>query len=434
MVSPSDQNRESMGELLRTLFPMYRSLCGPGPRDCLLEIQKRLPIEIAEFPTGRKVFDWVIPKEFRVNHAYVEGPDGKRYLDFADCNHHVWLYSRPFKGEMDRDELVTHIATKPELPDAVPLKHAYYRDMWGLAASENQVRALPPGRYKIDIDTEHLDGALRIGQYYLPGETDDEIMLTSYLCHPLGANDNVSGVVISVELFKLLAQLPRRRYSYRLAIWPETIGSVTYIASYPERIAKVKGGYVITCAGDGGTFTYKRTHAGNSLIDRAALHALTHAGVKFEAVPYRHDYGSDECQFNAIGLRLPFGSIMRTMYGFFPEYHSSADDLTVVTPEYLHQTLQVYWAALMAIERAVTYKGTFTVDPFLTGHGIFPWDEGAGASGIGTAIARAYYHLMGGVDGRSDLLAIADAAGENIRSFDRAVGDFLRTGLMSEVR
>jgi aminopeptidase-like protein len=295
------------------------------------------------------------------------------------------------------------------------------------------VRALPPGRYKVDIDTEHFDGSLRIGEYYLPGETDEEIMLTSYLCHPMGANDNVSGVVLSVELFRLLAQLPRRRYSYRLGIWPETIGSITYIHSYPDRIAKLKGGYVITCAGDGGKFTYKRSHAGDSLFDRAALHALTHSGMPFEAVPYRHDYGSDECQLNAVGLRLPFGSIMRTMYGFFPEYHSSADDLTVVTPEFLFETLKVYWSALMTLERAVTYKGSFKVDPFLTGHGIFPWDEGAGASGIGTAIARAYYHLMGGVDGRTDLLQIADNAGENIMVFDRAVNDFLRTELMVDV-
>src|SRR5205823_5471693 len=157
-VAPGDDNRDAMGELLRVLFPMYRSLCGPGPRDCLLEIQRRLPIEIAEFPTGSKVFDWTIPKEFKVNHSYVVGPDGK---------------------------------------------------------------------------------------HYLPGESDEEIMITSYLCHPKGANDNLSGVVLSVELFKLLAQLPNRRYSYRLAIWPETIGSITYIHSYPDRIKKVKGGYVI---------------------------------------------------------------------------------------------------------------------------------------------------------------------------------------------
>ncbi len=418
---------------MKELFPIHRALCGPGFLDSLRRVQKRLPIEIAEFPSGSKSFDWVIPKEFKVNEAYVENAQGDRVLDFKHCNYHVWNYSQPFDGVLDREELVKHISTLPVLPDAVPWRFAYYRPKWGLSASEQQVKALPPGQYHVRIDTEFREGALRIGQYYLAGDTDREIMITSYLCHPRGANDNLSGVVISTELFKLLAQLPRRRFSYRLAIWPETIGSVTYIANYPERLKKVVGGYVILCAGDPGKFHYKASIEGNSLIDRAAAHALRHSGSPYEVRPYVHHQGSDECQFNSIGVRLPFGCIMRTPPGEFPQYHSSADDLEFVRPEALQGTLEVYWNALMAIERAVTYRGRFTVDPFLTGYGIYPFDHGAGEGQIGNAMAVAYYHLMGGIDGQTDLLALADRVNLPIHVFDRAVQDFLRADLMSQV-
>jgi aminopeptidase-like protein len=433
MIEPDETNRQNMWGLMAALFPLYRSLCGPGFLMSLREIQKCIPLEIAEYASGSKVFDWTIPKEFKVNEAYVEGPDGRRYLDFSECNYHLWLYSEPFLGEMDHGELVKHIACRPDLPNAVPLRNVYYRSGWGFSASKQQLDLLPLGRYKIHIDTELAAGFLRIGEYYLPGSTRDEIMITSYLCHPLGANDNLSGVVVSTELFRLLSMLPERRYSYRLVIWPETIGSITYIASHPDRIKSVIGGYVATCVGDGGDFTYKQSFEGSSITDRAAVHALKHSGHAFKVIAYRHDLGSDECQFNAVGLRLPFGSIMRSMYACYPEYHSSADDLSLVQPQYLYESLKLYWDTIMVLERNRIYRAKFKVDPFLTGHGIYPWDQGAGSGGVGSASARAYYHLMGGADGKDDLLAIADRAGEPIQVFSSAVSDFLRAGLIEEV-
>lgn len=420
-----------MWDLMETLFPIHRALCGPGFLESLHVLQKWLPLEIAEFPTGSKAFDWVIPPEFIVHEAYVEGPDGQRYLDFRQCSYHVWNYSQPFDGEMDREELLQHITTLPALPDAIPLRVTYYRPKWGLCASEAQVRALPPGRYRVHINTEFRHGALRIGEYYLPGETDTEILITAYLCHPRGANDNLSGVVLGTELFTLLAQLPQRRYSYRLALWPETIGAITYIANYPERLSRLLGGYVLHCAGDPGPVHYKTSYHGTSLIDRAAIHALQHAGNPHHILPYmHHSIGPDACQFNAIGLRLPFGTFMRTPPGDFPAYHSSADDLSLVRPEALLDTLQRCWDTLMTLERAVIYQGHFTVDPFLTGHGIYPYAHGAGEGKLGNDIATAYYHLMGGIDGQTDLLAIAERAALPIAVFDHAVQDFLRVGLM----
>ena len=183
---------------MEDLYPVHRCLCGPGFLESLERGSRDLPLEIGEYASGTEVFDWIIPNEFKVNEAWVEHEDGERVLDFADCNYHIWNHSQPFDGWMDRSELVEHIATMPELPDAVPLRVHYYRKGWGLAASENQVKALRPGRYHVHIDTEHFDGHLRIGEHYLPGESNEEIMITSYLCHPMGANDNLSGVVVSV--------------------------------------------------------------------------------------------------------------------------------------------------------------------------------------------------------------------------------------------
>ena len=277
----TSKEEANMWALMARLFPMHRALVGPGITESLEIIQEYIPIEISLFPSGEKAFDWVIPKAFKVNEVYVEAPDGSRPIDFKKCNYHVWNYSIPFQGEMDRAELVNHISTDPNLPDAVPLRDSYYKPRWGLSASQNQVDALPEGIYKVVVDTELYDDYLRIGEFYLPGETEEELLFTTYLCHPMGANDNLSGVVLAIELFKMLAKMPKRRFSYRLIIIPETIGSIVYIANYPERLKKTIGGYSVSFAGDPDKFNYKRTWKGDTIIDRAAIHALKHSGKEY---------------------------------------------------------------------------------------------------------------------------------------------------------
>lgn len=440
MLTPTDKNTENMWELMEELFPIYRSLAGPGFHESMKAVQKRLPIVINEFPSMSRVFDWVIPKEFKVNSSYVLDPKGNKILDFDECNYHVYVYSQPFEGEMERGELVKHISTHHILPDAVPLRVTYYRKKWGLCASQEQVKALPEGRYKVHIDTECFDGFLRIGEYYLPGETKEEILITSYLCHPRGANDNLSGVVIAAELFKMLSQLLRRRYSYRLAIWPETIGAITYIYNYPERIKRTIGGYVLLCLGDAesGVYNYNCSYKGSSIIDRAVIHALKYLGYKHTVMP-GYSMHSDERQFNGIGVRVPFGVLTTSPPGGFSVYHTSRDDLSYVEPEILFKSLNVYWKALTTIERSRVYKGNFKVEPFLNGYGIFPYDLGVGE---GTTMARsaecsdraaAFYYLMWNIDGETDLLEIAEKAGCDIEFFDRPVRDFLRKELMDIV-
>lgn len=439
-IQPNESNKESMWALMEALFPMYRSLLGPGFHQSLKKIQEYLPLRIEEFPSGSDVFDWKIPKEFRVNESFVIDPEGQRIMDFQDCHYHLMVYSQPFHGEMDLEELLTHVHTHHILPDAVPLKVTYYREKWALCASQNQVKNLKPGRYQVHIDTELFDGALRIGEYYLPGETDEEILITSYLCHPHGANDNLSGVVVATELFRMLAQLPKRHYSYRLAIWPETIGSITYIYHHQERLKKTIGGYVLLCLGDddSGLFHFNHTCQKDSLFDRAVVHALDELGFKYKEMPGPGLY-SDERQFNGCGLRMPFGNLMRTPPGLFNPYHTSADNLDYVKPEILLQSLQVYWKILMTLERAHYYKGTYSVEPFLTRYGIYPFDLGAGEAKLGDDAESekrvlAFYHLMNNADGRMDLLTIAQEGQIPLEYFDRPVSEFLEAGLIERVQ
>jgi len=435
-VIPGEPQASAMWTLMEQLFPIHRSLVGPGFSQSLDLISKQLPLEVATFPSGAQVLDWVIPKGFKVNAAFVEAADGSRPIDFVNNNYHVWNYSQPFDGYFDRDELVSLIATDPGLEDAIPLRDSYYRPKWGLSASRRQVQSLLPGRYRVRIDTEHVDDFLRIGQAYLPGASEDEILINTYLCHPRGANDNLSGVVLAVELFKLLSTLPNRRYSYRLAIQPETIGSIAYIASYPERVCRTAGGFSVSCVGDPGAFNYRPTFQQTGFIDRAVAHALKCSGESYRILPYKPGTGNDERQFNSGGLRIPFAGLSRSSVGTFSQYHTSADDMTYVTREALLGSLRVYWKAITTLEKNVVYWPRFRAEPFLTTHGIFPFDLGYGEGdkqALANQVGAAYYWLPGHVDGSNDLLSLAELMDVDIDVLDRAVADYLRVGLIEPV-
>lgn len=439
-------SRETIWQIVEELFPRYRALCGPDFRDSLHILQKYLDFEIREFPTGTEVGDWTIPPEFVVNEAWVEGPDGARVIDFADHPYHVHIYSGAFDGELSLDELKERVSTHPDLPDAIPLRQSYYRYDWGLCASQNQVKTWQPGTYKVHIDTELNDGALRVGEYYLPGESKKEIMVCTYLCHPFGANDNLSGVAVATELFRRLSEMKDRRYSYRLCIWPETIGALTWIDANRAKLNNIVGGYEISICGDDAPIRYVKSYFGDALVDRAFGHALRNSGLAHEILEYDGVCnGSDQAHFNAIGLRVPFGHPIRgghitpeipgkKQIGY-AEYHSSADDLNLIKPENLSDIMEVTWDAIQAIERARTYKATFTGTPFLSKHGVFPYQHGLGT---GTTATRAtfgglaYYQLMIDADGEKDLLAIADGSALPIEAYDDAVENFLKAGLIEE--
>ncbi len=440
-------SRETIWQIVEELFPRYRALCGPDFRDSLHILQKYLDFEIREFPTGTEVGDWTIPPEFVVNEAWVEGPDGARVIDFADHPYHVHIYSGAFDGELSLDELKERVSTHPDLPDAIPLRQSYYRYDWGLCASQNQVKTWQPGTYKVHIDTELNDGALRVGEYYLPGESKKEIMVCTYLCHPFGANDNLSGVSVATELFRRLSEMKYRRYSYRLCIWPETIGALTWIDANRAKLNNIVGGYEISICGDDAPIRYVKSYFGDALVDRAFGHALRNSGLAHEILEYDGVCnGSDQAHFNAIGLRVPFGHPIRgghitpeipgkKQIGY-AEYHSSADDLNLIKPENLSDIMEVTWDAIQAIERARTYKATFTGTPFLSKHGVYPYQHGLGTGTTATKSTfggLAYYQLMIDADGEKDLLAIADGSALPIEAYDDAVENFKKAGLIEDI-
>ena len=431
-----EQCKDDMWNLLDRLFPIYRALCGPGFHDSLKIIQETLAIEIQEHPSGSDVEGWTIPKEFTVNEAWVEDETGNRIIDFDDHPYSLWIYSRPFEGTVGLDELKAHLHSLPYLPDAIPLRQTYYKNDWGFCAPHSLVESLTEQKFRVKVDTELRDGFLRIGEFYLPGECADEFLVNSYLCHPLGANDNLSGVVVAVELFRQLSQLPKRHLSYRLAIWPETIGAITYISKNKERLEHMIGGVGLSICGDDTGVKIDETYYCDTPIDRAFKHAMNFCG---HSVNTRKFSGfvtaSDAGHFNQIGLRIPMVTLTRagaTPQGYI-QYHSSDDTPDIVSAENLLETLNVLWTAIHVIERNRTYKGTFMTTPFLTKYGIFPFQHGTGDGAHGNEIARAYFELLYALDGTYDLLSLAERNDLPIFMFDEPLREFLRVGLIEEV-
>ncbi len=427
-ITPGAENEKSMWRLMEELFPNYRALCGPDIARSLDQLQAWADIEIIEIPSRSMVGEWPVPDEFVVNEAWIEDQSGNRYLDFNEHPYHLWIYSRPFEAVIEKDDLLKKVDVMPHLPSAIPLRQTYYRDDWGFCASVEELDRLPDGPFKVKIDTELRPGVLRIGEIYIPGDSEEEILIDSYLCHPRGANDNLSGVAVAIELSRLLSQLPKRRLSYRLAIWPETIGPIAWINTQPDKLAKLIGGFEVSICGDPSPLTYIESFHGTGITDRAVRHAARHLGVEVRMQKYLHfKNGSNQGHFNMPGIRLPYGRLARSGAGTenYPEYHSSADDLDLVRPEYLLGTLKFLWEVILTIDRSRVWQPTYTGTPFLSGHGIYPYQHSIGRGETNSNdIAATYYELMGAVDGKLDLLEIADRCDLPIGLFDEAVEKF----------
>lgn len=417
-----------MWRLVSRLFPIFRSISGPGVKRVLDAIGEELPLTVREYPTGLACGSWTVPQEWEPLEAYVETLDGRRVLDWKDNGLHLWLFSRPFEGVVTRAELLKHVHTRPELPDAVPVRVTFYQENWGFCMSERQKQALDAEEYRVAVRTRLFDGKLRIGEAVLPGDSREEILLDSYICHPLLANDNQSGVAVAVELFKLIARLPRRRYTYRLVLCPETIGPAVYLHQDPGLRERVVGGYTFVSVGDSGKFHYRGSYAGDSVADRAMRHALYHCGIPGEVEPYdvRSGTTGNEKGYNAPGFMVPVGSLRRTHIGAYPEHCTSRDNLDFIKPEAMLGTLKLAWMAVQALERSATYRPNFVGEPFLTRYGLFP-------HGKRKEERFAWDYLKGFTDGRNSLIDIADKGGLFVADLDAAVAGFLEKGLMEEV-
>ena len=335
------------------LYPICRSITGNGLRRTLEVIGERIPIKIVEVPTGTAVFDWTVPKEWNVFDAYIKDAAGNRVVDFQQHNLHLLSYSTPIHRTVSLSELKEHLFTLSEHPDWIPYRTSYYKADWGFCLRHNELLALSEGNYEVCIDTKLEDGYLTYGECYLPGQSSEEVLVSVHVCHPSLANDNLSGVTVATSLAEMLADV-ERRYSYRFLFIPGTIGAISWLARNREAAARVRNGLVLTCVGDAGAFHYKKSRRGDAEIDRAVAHVLQHSGERYEILDFS-PYGYDERQYCSPGFNLPVGCLMRSVWGTFPEYHTSADDLDFIHPLQLARSLHLCKGSFEVLEGNRTY-------------------------------------------------------------------------------
>ena len=360
-----------MHALATRLFPICRSITGDGVRETLAILGDYLPgLEVHEIPSGTKAFDWTVPDEWNITGAYLEGPDGERIIDFADSNLHVVSYSMPVDAEFSREELEPHLYSDSELPDAIPYVTSYYHRDWGMCLTQRQRDSLTDGTYRAVVSSTLEPGHLTYGELVIPGDSSEEVFVSTYVCHPSLANNELSGPVVSTALARWLMSLPRRRYTYRFVFVPESIGAITYTSRNLEHLkCHVIAGFNLTCIGDDGDYSYLASRLGNLPIDRIAKRVLS---SRSPAVTYSYvDRGSDERTYCAPGIDLPLVSLMRTKYGAYREYHTSLDDLSVITPTGLQGGLDLVRDCIDELERAEYFTATVLAEPQLGRRGLY---------------------------------------------------------------
>lgn len=424
---------EEMHALAEELFPITRSLTGPGFRETLARLEAVAgPMQRHRYPTGSTVLDWKVPPEWTIREAWIEGPDGSRIVDMRDTNLHVLNYAAPIDARLSLEELDDHLYSLPDLPDAIPYRTSYYAENWGFCLPHRVRAALPEGQYHVFIDSTLEPGYVELGEVVLPGASDYEVLISTYCCHPSMANNELSGPLVAAFLARHLRGQEGLRYTYRFLFGPETIGAICYLDEFGDRLAQhLLAGYVATCVGDPGPFTYKRSRNGASVADRIAEHVLRHHSLADHSILDFFPSGSDERQYCSPGFDLPVGSIMRTMYGTYPEYHTSLDDLEFVTPDGLAGGLQIYLRAVQALEVNQTYQGTVLHgEPQLGSRGMYP---SVGAAKTRVQRLQDMMWILNLADGTLDLLSIAERASRPIWELHTVVNDLVAGGLLTKV-
>jgi aminopeptidase-like protein len=415
-------------ELVRELYPICRSITGEGLRRSLRILQRMVPLELREVPTGTRVFDWVVPKEWTFRSARLRAPGGELILDAQRLNLHVLNYSKPFRGKVSLEELQRHLYSLPHRPSFVPYRTSYYKEDWGFCLSEQQRQTLRPGEYEVEIDTELADGSLTYGEIVVPGSQDDEVLISTHCCHPSLANDNCAGMAMCAALARLLRGM-KPRYSYRFLFVPGTIGAIAWLARNEQRASRIAHGLVAACVGDAGRLTYKRSRRGDAAIDRAVVHVLSHCGQDHEVRDFS-PYGYDERQYCSPGFDLPVGSLTRTPYGEYPEYHTSADDPGLVKPEKLVDTLCRYLNVFEVLEGDRAFVNLSPkCEPQLGKRGLY---APVGGQSHAAAKQMAMLWVLNLSDGKHALLEIAERARMPFADIDRAARALHAAGLLAE--
>jgi aminopeptidase-like protein len=417
---------EEMIRFIADLYPICRSITGDGVRETLRRVQRRVPIEIHEVPSGTQVFDWTVPREWNIRDAWIKNPRGEKVVDFQRLNLHVLNYSVPIHGRLPLSELKSHLFTLPDQPDLVPYRTSYYKEAWGFCLSHNQLLGLEDGEYEVLIDSTLEDGSLTYGELLLPGETEKEILISCHVCHPSLCNDNLSGLAVCTFLAEELAKAPRR-LSYRFLFIPGTIGSITWLALNEEKTGNIVGGLVAANLGDPGPFHYKKSRYGFGDVDRAVLQVLDASGEK-HSVERFVPFGYDERQYNSPGFKLRVGSLTRTPYGRYPEYHTSADNLDLVQPESLAGSLRLYLAVMKALDGNRRYLNLNPkCEPQLGRRGLYRM---IGGDDHGRQRELALLWVLNLSDGDYGLLDIAEKSEMPFDAIREAAEALLEAGLL----
>jgi len=420
-----------MHEFIAALYPICRSITGNGVRTTLEQIKRYIPLTVHEVPSGTRVFDWTVPKEWNITDAYIKNADGKKIVDFRRCNLHVMNYSVPVKKKLPLAELKSHLFTLPAHPQWVPYRTSYYSESWGFCLSHEQFLQLSDGKYEVCIDTSLEDGSLTYGEYLIRGETSDEVLISCHICHPSLCNDNLSGIAVSTMLAKMLSQ-GTHRYSYRFLFVPGTIGAITWLWANEPQVTAIKHGFVLAGVGDRGPLTYKRSRQGTAEIDRVFAHVLSRSENKFEIIEFS-PYGYDERQFCSPGFNLPVGCVMRTPFGRYPEYHTSADNLSFIHPQALVDSLTTCLEVCSVLESNRTYVNLNPkCEPQLGKRGLYRSVGGTPPpDGVDGLVLLWVLNLS---DGKHSLLDIAERAGCRFTDVNEAVKLLVKHGLLRECR
>ena len=405
-----------MYRLISELYPICRSITGDGLRKTLRILQQQIPLELREVSTGTQVFDWIVPKEWNIRDAYVKNSSGERIIDFCKSNLHVVNYSVPVRCRMSLAELKDHVFTLPTQPDWIPYRTSYYKESWGFCLSQRQLAALKEDEYEVCIDSTLNNGHLTYGECFLPGETQDELLISCHACHPSLCNDNLSGIALAASLARHLGDRPRR-YSYRFLFIPGTIGAITWLALNEKRLPHIKHGLVLSGVGDAGKLHYKKSRQRSAEIDRAVAHVLQHAGYPHQLLEFS-PYGYDERQFCSPGIDLPVGRLSRTPHGTFPEYHTSADNLDFVHSDKLGEAFAVCLEVFSLLEN----NGIFVnlnpkCEPQLGKRGLYRMIGGLADPELSE---MAILWLLNLSDGSNSLLDIAERSGIHFNALARA--------------
>ena len=428
MKSTASDTGADMHQWATDLFPICRSLTGDGVRSTLSYLQRLLPsLNVHEIPSGTRAFDWEVPREWVIRDAYIADVDGNRLVDFNTNNLHIVGYSTSVDAVLSKAELVEHLYSLPELPHAIPYVTSYYRETWGFCLTHDQRAQLGDGPFRVLIDSEHKVGSLTYGELVIPGDTSDEILLSTYVCHPSMANNELSGPVVTTALARWILGLEDRHYTYRIVMVPETIGSVVYLSLHLRHLQEhLKAGWVLTCIGDDRAYSYLPSASGATFADRVSKKVISKSNHRFDEYSFL-DRGSDERQYCSPGVDLPVVSLMRSKYGTYPEYHTSLDDLSFVTPSGLQGGLDMMKAVVNELESIPRWRSTVLGEPQMGKRGLYT------TTSTSTSGHEVYdmMNVLAFCDGNHDTEELASICTISVSKVEEIVNKLFAAGVLS---